>query len=147
MSTELWTAGVSRGNVLSTELNSLANAGLTAVGAELANQTNLDVWAIAVLSVTFGSAPTLNSICALYAVCAVDGTNYESGSATIRYPQDSFVGSFQLYNSTSALIYASKPFMLRPFKTKFALLNNSGQAFPASGSTVALWTFNRSIVG
>lgn len=145
LATELWAAAVSRGNLLTTQLNALANGSSSAVGTELDNSVNLDVYGIAVLSVTFGSSPTLNAVCSLYAVCAVDGTNYEDGSASLRYAQDAFVGVFQVYNNTSAQILVTKPFLLRPFKTKFAVGNASGQAFPATGTTVGIWTFNRTL--
>jgi len=146
MSTEKWSAATHRsGADLGTELNSLTDGSYTAVGPELDNSSNLDRFCIAVLSVDFASAPTLNSIMQLFAVCAVDGTNYEDGSSSLRYPQDSFVGVFQFFNTGNAQVLATKPFELRPFKTKFAALNQSGQSFPASGSTITIWTFNRTI--
>jgi hypothetical protein len=144
-SVELWQAATSRGNVLTTELNSLADAASTVVSSAIDNSVNLDIFAVAVLSVTYGSAPNLDSICSLFAVCAPDGTNYENGSNSVRYPEDSFVGVFQLFNVTSAQILVTKPFELRPFKTKFALKNSAGQSMAASGNTVALFTFNRTI--
>lgn len=146
MATEKWSAGTARsGAALTTELNALADAAYSGVGPELDNATNLDVWCIGVLSVDFVAASDLNAPISLYAVVAVDGTNYEDGSASIRYPQDSFVGIFQVYNTTAAQLLVTKPFMLRPFKTKFAVYNQSGEAFPATGSTMTPYTFNRTI--
>lgn len=146
MATEKWSAGTSRsGAALTTELNALATGSYSAVGPELDNGTNLDVWCIAVLSCDWVSAPTLNATVSLFAVVAVDGTNYEDGSSSLRYPQDSFCGVFQVYNTTAAQLVATKPFMLRPFKTKFAVYNQSGQNMPASGTTVSFYTFNRTI--
>lgn len=145
MATENWSASTSRGNLLTTQLNALANGSYSAVGTELDNATNKDRFAVAVLTCTWGSAPTLNATVELYAVCAVDGTNYEDGSASLRYPYDAFCGVFQCYNNTSAQILVTRPFELRPFKTKFAVYNGSGQNMPASGTTVGIYTFNRTI--
>lgn len=146
MATELWSAGTLRtGAALTTELNALADSGYSAVGPLLDNSVNLDRFCIAVCAVDFVSAPTLNSVISLFAVVAVDGTNYEDGGASLRYPDDSYCGVFQNFNTMAAQLFVTKPFELRPFKTKFALLNQSGQAFPATGSTVNFYTFNRTI--
>lgn len=147
MSTELWTAATHRsGADLGTQLNSLASVSYSGVGAALDNSVNLDVWGIAVLSVQFGSAPNLDELVQLFGVVAVDGTNYEDGSSSLRYPQDSYLGVFQCYNTTNAQVLCTKPFQLRPFKTKFAAYNGTAQAFPASGSTITIWTFDRSMI-
>ena len=143
MATELFTAATDRGDLLTTELDNLANNGQTAVGTELDNATNKDVWAIAVLNVQFGSSPTALSVCELFAVVAVDGTNYEQSTVI---PETARLGTFQLRATTSSQRIASNRFRLRgPFKTKFMLVNRSGQAFPASGSTVEIHTFNRDL--
>lgn len=146
MPTEKWSSGTSRGNLLTTQLDALANTTYSAVGTELDNATNLDRFAIGVLSITWASNPTQDAVINLYAVVAADGTNYESGSSSYRYPYDSFCGVFQAYANTSAQILVTRPFELRPFKTKFAVYNGSGFAFPASGTTVTIYTFNRTVV-
>ena len=143
MPTEKWSSGTSRGTLLTTELNALANGSYSAVGTELDNATNLDRFAIAILDCDWVSATTLDAVVNLYAVCAPDGTNYEDGSASLRYPYDSFCGVFQVYNTTAAQKLITRPFELRPFKTKFAVYNGSGQNMPASGTTVTVYTFNR----
>lgn len=143
MSTEKVSVLADRGDVLTTELDALANGSFSAVGTELANQTNKDRFAVAELEVDFVSAPTDFSTCDLYAVTALDGTNYPDGGGATRPSQEQFVASFQLLATTSAQRLHSAPFELLGGKTKFILKNNSGQAFPASGSTVRLYTFNR----
>lgn len=146
MATETWSATANRsGAALTTELNALATGSYSGVGPELDNATNKDVYCVAVLACDWVSAPTLNATVSLFAVCAIDGSNYEDGSASLRYPQDSFCGVFQVYNTTAAQLMATKPFLLRPFKTKFAVLNSSGQNMPATGTTVQFYTFNRDI--
>lgn len=142
MPTEKWTTPDSRGNVLTTELNSLSDAAFTALGSEINNATNKDRFGIAELLVTFGSAPTAESVCDLYCVPAYDGTNYGTVAQLNTYY---YVGSFVLDNVTTAQIVTTGPFQLPPFKVKFQLHNKAGQAFPASGSTVSLRTFNRDV--
>jgi len=142
-STFKWSAtGTDRGNVLSTELNSLADAGWSAAGTELANQTNLDEFCDLVLAVTFGSNPSGTKRIDVYMVVAADGTNYEDGSDTVAPQQKNLIGSFELRASTSAQKLALKRIVLLPFKTKFLIQNKSGQSFPSSGSTIKAYTYN-----
>lgn len=146
MATEKNSGLTSRGNVLTTELNSLANSAYTALGPEYDNSAQLDMWAIAVLLTgTFGGTPTLNAPLHLYALAAIDATNYEDGSASIRPTDDAFLGTFQVYNATNAQRLITRPFRLKPVKLKFQLFNGTGQALNASGNTVGLYTYNRTI--
>ena len=144
MNTENWSALTSRGTVLTTELNSIASLAYSGLGTAIDNGTNLDVYGVARLSLTaFGVSPTLDGTIELYALCALDGANYEDGSSSLRYPQDALVGVFQVYNNTSAQLLDCKPFVMNPAKTKFGIFNNTSQALAASGNTVTLYTFNR----
>lgn len=149
MATEKFTAATSRGNILSTELNSLAAGEISAPGTELDNSSNKDIWAIAVLSVDFATGPTVYTVCQLYAVITMNGTDYEQGGATaggIDPPETGLLATFQMDNTNSAQLVNSNRFRLRgPFKHKFLLRNRTNQAFPSSGSTVALYTFNRDL--
>lgn len=126
-------------NVLSTELDSLANGSATAAGTAYDNTTNLDLWADFVLDVTFASNPTAGSTIDLYLIPSVDGTNY-ADSAVL--PASYLVGSFVLRAVSTAQKVALLRVPLLPGKAKFAAVNNSGQAFPASGSTVKLRTYH-----
>lgn len=145
MSTEFISTLTSRGTVLTTELDSLADAAYSGVGSELENATNKDRFGIAEVGVTFGSAPTDYSVLDLYMVTALDGTNYPDGSASLRPSQEKWVGSFQLRAVTTAQRVQCAPFEMLGCKSKFILRNGSGQALPASGTTVNLYTFNREI--
>lgn len=130
----------------STELNSLAN-GSAALGAEYDNGTNLYLWGLFLLSVTFGSNPTEGNLVNAYLVPAIDGTNYAyapTGASPFVSPT-MYIGGFAVDNVTSAqriplgidgVVY--KPIMLPACKFKILLLNNSGQAFPSSGSTLTM---------
>lgn len=145
MATEKNSGVTDRGSVLTTELNSLANGSYSAAGAAYDNTTQLDTWAIAEMLLKGISTPTLNAPIHLYAVSAPDGTNYEDGSSSLRPPDDSYVGTFQVYNNSSDQRLQTRPFKLKPVKMKFILYNGCGQAFAASANVVKLFTFNRTI--
>jgi hypothetical protein len=149
MAIEKFTALTDRGTILSSELDALANGNTSGPGTEVDNSVNEDVWAVAELTVDFVTGPTARSVVQLYAVVSRDGTNYEQGGNTaggIPPPETSLVAAFTLDDTTAAQRVMSNVFRMRgPFKHKFLLINRSGQAFPASGSIVALSTFNRDI--
>lgn len=137
-----WVAWTSEGNVLSTELNSLAAAARTNAGTEVANQTNLDTYGKVEINVTFGSSPTAGGYLNLYMLTAPDGTNYDSGSSSVDPGGHTLIASLVVQASTSAQRLMSPVFALQPSPTKFILENKTSQAFPASGSTVELFSTN-----
>lgn len=145
MAAEKWQANTSRGNVLSTELNALANAGRSAAGTEIDNGTNLDVFGRLVLQVTFGTAPVAGGYVEIYMVTAPDGTNYEDGSNSVDPGTHKLIDRIPVRAVTTAQRLSGRMIPLLPEKTKFLLYNGSGQAFPASGSTLALYTTNRTV--
>jgi len=70
-------------NVLTTELNSLANNGKV-LSAEIDNSTALDFFDDLVLSTAaFGAAPSAGAICELYILEALDDTNFVDGDSTV----------------------------------------------------------------
>lgn len=129
--------------IASTELNSLANNG-GALGAEYDNATNLYLFGLFELNVTFGTNPTAGNTVDLYLIPAPDGTNYDDATtgASGAAPAPCYVGSFPVRAVTSAqkipLGHGQALINLPPTKFKAFLLNKSGQAFPASGSTLKL---------
>lgn len=142
MATIKWAGYTDRSTVLATELNALANAGRSAAGAEVDNATNLDRWGKFELSVTFGTAPSAGGYVEIYAVTAPDGANYEDGSNTVDPGTHKLIDRIPVRPVTTAQRLTGRQFPLEPAKTKFILLNGSGQAFPASGSTLKLYTTN-----
>ncbi len=142
MATEKWSTLTSRANLLTTQLNALADAAYSAVGAELDNGTNLDRFMVAELTADFVSATDDRAAIDLYMIPAVDGTNYADATEPSAYH---FVGSFMVDNTTAAQRLVTAPFQLLPCKVKFLVHNRSGEAFPATGSIVNGYTFNRTI--
>ena len=145
MATEKWAAYTSRGNVLSTELNALASAGRSAAGIEVDNGTNLDMFGVLELQVTFGTAPVAGGFIEIYMVTAPDGTNYEDGSDTVDPGTHKLIDRIPVRAVTTAQRLSGRLIPLLPEKTKFLLYNGSGQAFPATGSTLTLYTTNRTV--
>ncbi len=132
--------------LMTTELNSLANGSGAIASAGYDNGANLYLYGWFELSVTFGTAPTANSTVSLYLVPAPDGTNYDdaiTGASPFASP-DMYVGAFVLRAVTTAQkisLGKSGPMgliALPPVPFKAYLINNSGQAFPASGSTLKM---------
>ena len=132
----------SEGSVLSTELNSLADGSRTNAGTEVDNSANLDTYGMLEMNVTFGTAPDADGYVALYMITAPDGTNYSDGSSAATPGADTWVLNIPVRAVTSAQRKVTKVFTLPPSKLKFILENRSGQAFPASGSTVELFSMN-----
>lgn len=133
--------------VLSTDLNALANNAASALSAAIANQTNGDIEGRFELNVTFGTAPTADSVVEVYLVPALDATNYADYSPTGPIvDQATWAGSFTLRAVTTAQRRVTRPCALPPTPFKIGVVNKSGQAFPASGSTVKLTTTVYSVV-
>lgn len=138
-----WEAAWSdRGTVLGSELNSLASGSRTAAGTEVNNASNLDQYGKLELSVTFGSSPSTGGYVQVHMVTAPDGTNYEDGDASADPGAHTVVAVLPVRATTSAQRLMSPPFLLQPAKTKFLLVNQAGVAFPASGSTLKLYSAN-----
>ena len=142
MTTLKWSAWTSRSTVLTTGLNALANDGRSAAGTEINNATNLDRWGKLEVAVTFAAAPSAGGYLELYTVTAPDGTNYEDGSDSVDPGAHRLVDRIPVKATTNAQKVTGRVIPLEPAKTKWLLLNKSGQAFPATGSTVTLYTTN-----
>lgn len=127
-------------SLLSTDLNSLANNAGSALSAAVTNETDLCTHAILELAVDFVSAPTAESLVEIYLVPEVDSTNYAdytSGTTPVASATH-LVGAFILKATTAAQRLSSPIIELPATDFKIAVINKSGQAFPASGSTVKM---------
>ena len=129
--------------IADTELNSLADAtGVVAKEYDNSLTANLYMRALFQLDVTFGTAPNDGDTVDLYLVKPLDGTNYEDGSATVQ-KESTFIGSFVVRNVTSQQIITLRGIQgewteIPPTKIKAIIFNGSGQAFPATGTTVKM---------
>lgn len=133
--------------IMSTALNSLANDAAV-LSAAIANGTERDLYADWLLDVTFGSAPTANGRVELWLVRTLDASTYEDGAAGPILPQNGFIGSFVLRAVTTQqrIIVPHPPhILLPPLDFKVLAVNRSGQAFPASGSTITALFYREEI--
>lgn len=126
--------------VMSTELNSLANASLAV--SSVAGSGGLITLAsvgyplaLAELVVTFGTAPVANSTINVWFLTAADGTNLEDGSSSVIPPRNPDVFfPVRTVNTTQRL---AKPCKLPVTPFKVLLQNNStGQAMASAGNTL-----------
>jgi hypothetical protein len=86
---------------------------------------------------TFGGNATADSTVDLYIIPATDGTNYNDGSATIN-PVNFYRGSWSL-RAAAVFRLTIQGVLLPPVPFKLCVFNNAtGQAFPATGSTVRM---------
>ena len=132
----------SQTQMLSTELNSLASAAgaiqNTGTNAAFDNSSASNLWFLTdfELDVTFGSAPNGTTGVDLYILYDM-GNGYTDGSATV-FPVENFVGTFpcRAVNTAQKIPLYSIP--VRPYPLKVIAVNNTNQAFPASGTTVKM---------
>ena len=118
-------------SVLTTDLNSLANAATSAATAALDNTTNLDLFADLTFTIaTQGGARSAGANVAVYMVQALDGTNYDdvhSGTAEL-------VAVFSLDAATTARQLSRRDIPIPPGLYKYLAVNNTGQTLAASGN-------------
>jgi hypothetical protein len=133
----------SRGTVLTTELNSLANGSLSAVGTALDNTTNLDKWCDLEL-VLASLSPSAGGSITVYLTESNDGgTTYENPPASTD-PGSGCQSCTVTVDSTAATAkrITVGPFLIKPKKMKFVLKNNAGVALASSGNTVTAFTYD-----
>lgn len=137
----LWDAAVvDEGDVLTTEMNSLASAGLTAKGPEHDNSADLRQHFWLEFSGAFASNPTAGQTLLVYALRALDGTNYEDGDASTSPPSTAIVAVIPVRATTSTQRIVSSRFELPPCKVKFVAYNATSVALAASGNVLALYS-------
>jgi len=144
-----WETPVSETDLLTTELNSLGAGSASTLGGAHDNQTNKDRWASFVLDVTYGVAPTAGGTIDLYLIPRVDLTNFADSTVPIQLAM--LAATFTVRNVTAqrvvgrGFVDGGMIIQLPPLQFKAIVINNSDQAFPASGSTVGMTTFNEEI--
>lgn len=121
--------------VADSELNSLANND-TVLGKAYNNETDLAFEADLVLSVDFASAPTAGAVIEVYKIPYLNGAYVDDGVSSDTPNSTDYVGCFVLRATTAAQVISMGNRVLLGGRQKFVFYNKSGQAFPASGSTV-----------
>lgn len=144
----LWlTYPVASANVLTTELNSLADGSVTALSAEKDNSSLQHLFAdfqLDLASLTISSTAAFASI---YIVPTVDGTNYPdwASGAIPTYAAAYFRGTIPIKNVSAATARANfEEVRIPPGKFKVAIRNGVGASFAASSNTLAMRSYSGS---
>lgn len=136
--TQKWTVPASIALTLTTELNTLANAALSAVSAAYDNTSGLYLYATFEL-VLASLTPTGTPYCNLYLLSSADGTNYEDITVSATH---AVVGVFPMSTAVAAKRIVLRNILIPPQLIKIALENRTGPAFAASANTVKAWGYN-----
>lgn len=118
-------------SVLTTELNSLASAGVSAASSARDNTTNLDLFTDLTFTIAAqGAARSSGANVSVYLIMALDGTNYDDTNATTA----ELAAVFSFDAVTTARQSTRRDIPIPPGLFKWFVVNNTGQAFAASGN-------------
>src|ERR1700682_538184 len=134
-------------SLLTTQLDNLAAGAGSGLGAQYDNSdvANQFLFGMFQLDVTFGSAPTADTVVSLFLVPATDGTNYNDGGTSVQ-PQNFAICSFNMRNVNTQQLLSVWDVVIPPTKFKLMAYNGTNQNFPASGSTVKMIPYGQRIV-
>lgn len=133
-------------SILTTELNSLANAAYSNASAAIDNTVQLCFWMDLELQVTYGTGPTVNLPVEIYLLPSLDGTNYPDGGGAVAPATNLYVGSFILAAVTTAQRLAVTGIPVPPSKFKLVARNGADQTMAASGNIVRYTLYNEAAV-
>jgi hypothetical protein len=136
-----WAAPASIVSVLTTELNSLANNTLSALGPVYDNAANKNRFID--IEVHLGSlTPAAGGYVALYAALAVDGATY--GDAK-REAMQQVIGVLNLDTAAAVKHTSLRNVPIPPVLMKFYLDNQTGVALAATLNTVKVVSYNEEL--
>lgn len=140
--TNKWLTPESITTALTTELNSLANAALSAQSAAIDNLTDLYQY-IELELVLASLTPTGTPYCGVYLVKQIDGTNYEDLTTSATHL---LIATFPFSTAVAAKRIIVSNILIPPTAFKLAVYNGAGPALAASGSTLKFRRFNEQAV-
>jgi hypothetical protein len=118
-------------SVLTTDLNSIANAAISAASSAIDNTSNLDLYDDLTFTIaTQGGTRSAGATVSVLMVQALDGTNYDDVEATC----GQLVAVFPLDAATTARQVSVRDVPIPPGLFKYFVRNNTGQAFASSGN-------------
>ena len=135
-----WAAPEAIATYYTAELNALANGAFVAVGAEIANETDLYEY-IVVEFVLAALSPTSGAYVDIWIDYQPDGTNYADPGKALH--NSSLLCTLPLdTTAATAQRIVSPARMIMPLDFKLQLRNGAGVAFAASGNTLKYRRFN-----
>ena len=143
-----WAAPSSLTAYFTTELDALAastsdTTGFSAAGAEISNATDRNRFmALQLVLAAQGSARSTTAAVLVYINYAADGTTYDSAGNKI---YGEVIAIFPLDAATTARTSTRVDIPIPPVDFKLMVLNNTGQAFAANGSTLKYITYNETV--
>lgn len=135
-----WKAPISRTSGISSATVTTVNG---FEGSEIDNEVNLDRWCNIMVSITYGTSPTVDRAFKVYILYDLTSANYEDGSATVE-PRVSPVGVYPVLSVTTLQEWTLRGIPLQPFAFKILVWNDTDQTI-TSNCTVLCETFNEEI--
>lgn len=132
-------AWTSRGSVLTTELNALANGSYSAAGPTYDNTANLNQTGM--IEVNLASLnPTAGGYLQVFMRQSLDGTNFEDAPSSTNPGYGCQNASASVATGSATKRVSVGPFVIPPGKVQFVLLNKTNVALGATGNTATLYT-------
>jgi hypothetical protein len=134
--------------VLSTGLNSLGNATMSAASSTYDNSANLDLYAD-IEVVLAALTPGAGAYVAMYIYESVDGTNFPAQSAAdLRLTGSQALCTIPIgTTAATAQRVVARNILLPPAKIQFLLDNQTGVALASSGNTVKVLPYDFNLNG
>jgi len=140
MTVRKWEIPLDRGQPLTTGLNSLADATISAAGTAIDNGTNLDSFIILELLLATLN-PTGSPYVGIYITYNIDGT-YEDAPVTSGVNQDKLLTTLKVTTGSGAKRVRSRKLEILPFPFKLYLDNQVNVALASSGNILTAYTTN-----
>jgi hypothetical protein len=141
MATVKWVAPEAIASALTTELNSLANGGVSSASGAIDNETGL--YQYISLELYLGSLnPTGTPIVQVYLISTLDATNYDDTTP----PTFNLLTTFDLTTGATAKRRTRWNIPIPPLAFKLIVKNGSGVAFASTTNTLKYRRYNAQVV-
>lgn len=145
MATQKVTAHQAQTSLMTTELNSLADAARNITSSAYDNSSNL--WPAATLQLSLASfTPTSGGYVAIFALWSADGgSTFPTGSASVAPTEADLVAIIPVTAGSGVTRVYTAEIQLRGDQVHFIVENQTGNAFNASGNTLEISPFGYTV--